>query len=175
MADIQKPFLKWVGGKTQIINTILEIFPQDINNYYEPFLGGGSVLFGLLSLQKAGHIKINGNIKVYDLNQGLINVYQKIKNNPDELLLELESYKKTYNGLTGNTINRAPINIDEALTSKESYYYWLRNHFNNEPKTTIKSAALFIFINKTCFVECIEKVQMVLISHMDIIKKHPKC
>ena len=151
MGELQKPFLKWVGGKSQIINNILSIFPQNINNYIEPFLGGGSVLLGLLSLQKSGQITINGTIKAFDLNQSLINVYHKIQNNKDELLLKLNLYKTTYDGLTGNEIHRNPINMEEALSSKESYYYYLRKEFNNEPKTTINSAALFIFINKTCF------------------------
>lgn len=49
MTEIVKPILKWVGGKTQIIKTILDAIPTIINNYYEQFLGGGSVLFALLS------------------------------------------------------------------------------------------------------------------------------
>ena len=64
-----KPFIKWVGGKTQILPEVLALFPKDINNYYEPFLGGGSVLLGLLTSQKAGQIKITGEIYASDLNQ----------------------------------------------------------------------------------------------------------
>ena len=56
--NVQKPFLKWVGGKTQILDHVLNKFPNKMNNYHEPFVGGGSVLFGLLSLQKQGTINI---------------------------------------------------------------------------------------------------------------------
>ena len=62
--DLQKPFLKWVGGKTQIIDKILPYIPSIMNNYHELFLGGGSVLFAVLSLQKQKKInmKSKGNI-----------------------------------------------------------------------------------------------------------------
>ena len=65
-ATIQKPFLKWVGGKTQIISAITNKIPSEINNYYEPFLGGGSVLLATLSLESQGIIKINGNVYASD-------------------------------------------------------------------------------------------------------------
>ena len=52
LVSIQKPFLKWVGGKTQIIDTIISKIPSEMENYHEPFLGGGSVLFAVLSLQR---------------------------------------------------------------------------------------------------------------------------
>ena len=65
---IPKPILKWVGGKTQIIDKLIVDFPIEINNYREAFLGGGSVLLAFLSYVKSGIIKINGNIYAYDLN-----------------------------------------------------------------------------------------------------------
>lgn len=75
----QKPFLKWVGGKTQIIKNIIDKFPKEINNYHEPFLGGVSVLLALLSLQKQNKINIKGKIYAYDINKSLIQLYIDIQ------------------------------------------------------------------------------------------------
>ena len=58
MTALQKPFLKWVGGKTQIIHKITEKIPDEINNYHEPFLGGGSVLFALVTIVKNKKINV---------------------------------------------------------------------------------------------------------------------
>jgi DNA adenine methylase len=148
---LQKPFLKWVGGKTQIIEHILNVFPKELNNYHEIFLGGGSVLLALLSLQKQNKILIKGNIYAYDLNYTLINVYKNIQNNKEELFKYIEYYINEYDNIKDVIINRKPTNIEEAKTSKESYYYWIRNHFNNIDKNTAECSALFIILNKLCF------------------------
>ena len=66
----QKPFLKWVGGKTQILDKILSKIPKEMNNYHEPFVGGGSVLLAVLSMKERGEIKIKGKIFACDLNKG---------------------------------------------------------------------------------------------------------
>lgn len=148
---LQKPFLKWVGGKTQIINSIIHKFPSEMNNYHELFLGGGSVLLALLSLQKENKIIIKNKIYVYDINDILINVYKNIQQNKDELYKYITKYINEYDSIKGSDINRKPKNYNDALTSKESYYYWIRNKFNNIDKTTIECSALFMFLNKTCF------------------------
>ena len=70
--EIQKPFLKWVGGKSQNIKHFINKIPNQMNNYYEPFLGGGSVLFTILSLQKDNKITIMNKIYASDINEGLI-------------------------------------------------------------------------------------------------------
>ena len=75
---VEKPILKWVGGKTQIIDKLLENFPKEMNNYHEIFLGGGSVLFALLSFVKNGSIKIHGIVHAYDINEPLIYMYKNI-------------------------------------------------------------------------------------------------
>ena len=148
---IQKPFLKWVGGKTQIINEIILKIPNEINNYHELFLGGGSVLLAVLSLQKQNKIIIKNKIYAYDINNVLINVYKNIQNNKEELYKIINLYIKEYDSIKGTTINKKPISIEEAKTSKESYYYWIRKKYNNIDKNTVECSALFIFINKTCF------------------------
>ena len=111
---IEKPFLKWVGGKTQIINKIISKIPTDIENYHEPFLGGGSVLLALLSLQKVGKIKIKGSIYAYDLNKQLIQVYRHIQTDKDKLFNLIEKYKNDYTicpDVEKGTANRNPQNM----------------------------------------------------------------
>ena len=148
---IQKPFLKWLGGKTQIINNIISKIPKEMNNYHELFLGGGSVLLAVLSLQKQNKIVIKNKIYAYDINGVLMNVYKHIQNNKDELYKFINLYIKEYDNIKGTIVNRKPVSIEEAKTSKESYYYWIRKKYNNIDKNTIECSALFMFINKTCF------------------------
>ena len=150
---IQKPFLKWVGGKTQIIENIIPKFPEKINNYHELFLGGGSVLFALLSLQKDNKIIIKKKIYAYDINEILINLYKHIQNNKDNLYYYINYYYNNYNNiLQHSAVNRHVLTIDEAITSKESYYYWIRKKFNTyTDKNNIECVAIFLFLNKTCF------------------------
>jgi DNA adenine methylase len=186
MSKIQKPFLKWIGGKTQIIDTILSKFPLEIKNYHELFLGGGSVLLALLSLQNDNKHTINGKIYAYDLNKALINVYKNIQTNKDALFEYITKYIAEYDSITifnvdveepsiapkdkksdeyvqwsnsdevkkyrkDRTSKRHPSTIEEALKSKESYYYWLRSKYNSIDKNSIECSALFMIINKMCF------------------------
>ena len=148
---IQKPFIKWVGGKTQILDNIMNKIPLEIQNYHEVFLGGGSILLALLSLQKENKIIIKNKVYAYDINIALIYVYKNIQSNKERLYEFIQSYVKEYDEIQGTIINRKPINICEAKTSKESYYYWLRNQYNNMDKTSIECSSLFMFINKNCF------------------------
>ena len=76
---IPKPLLKWVGGKTQILDDVMSLFPTKIKNYHEPFIGGGSVLIGLLTYINAGKIKLTGKIYASDLNSNLIGFYKNIQ------------------------------------------------------------------------------------------------
>jgi DNA adenine methylase len=149
-----KPFIKWVGGKTQIIDDIMKLFPANINNYYEPFLGGDSVLLALLSHIKAGKIHLKGNIYANDLNFNLITLYKNIQSSPLILIAEVNKLANTYNNIKGDAVNRKAITLEEALTSQESYYYWIRSQFNNlttEDRVKPAASAMMLFINKTCF------------------------
>jgi DNA adenine methylase len=151
---LQKPFLKWVGGKTQHIQQIINSFPDNMENYHEIFLGGGSVLLAVLSLQKAGLITINGSIYAYDLNKQLIQVYRHIQSNKDELITRVQHYRNEYDKcptVEKGTANRKPVNDTEAKTSRESYYYWMRKKFNLLKDLSIENSALFIMLNKTNF------------------------
>jgi DNA adenine methylase len=152
---LTKPFLKWVGGKTQILEKVLNKFPKTIQSYHEPFLGGGSVLLGLLSLQKAGQIQISGKIYASDLNATLIALYKNIQKNVDAFIEAITALKEEFEAITGTVVNRKPGTLEEATTSKESYYYWIRSQFNTlvkeEKGGTVEASAMFLFLNKTCF------------------------
>ena len=151
---IHKPILKWVGGKTQIIDKLIMEFPIEINNYREIFLGGGSVLLTVLSYIKHGIIKIRGNIYAYDVNEPLIYIYKNIQTQHNELYNKLQNIIKDFNECSNGEINRTPKNIEEAKMAKENYYYWIRSEYNklslHDKKTTLCSS-MFIFLNKTCF------------------------
>ena len=154
MLNIQKPFIKWVGGKTQLLPSILPLVPNEINNYHELFLGGGSVLLAILSLQRDKKIKINGNVYAYDLNESLIYLFNHIKSNKDELFNTITSIFQEYEAIDSlkcQINERNPQTLEMALKSKESYYYWTRKLYNNEPIGSILRSALFLFLNKTCF------------------------
>ena len=141
-----------------------------MNNYHEIFLGGGSVLLAVLSLRKQGHLQIEGNIYAYDLNPVLINVYQQIQSQPQQFYKFLSEYRNTYDNCnphidmkSSNQVDqvilptsvrvphRKPKSLQEAKNFKESYYYWVRNHFNQMDKITPEGAAVFVFLNKTGF------------------------
>lgn len=133
-----KPFLKWVGGKTQLINSIKEYYPFDdkITKYAEPFVGGGAVLFDILNNYELESIYIS------DSNAELINAYKIIKEHPEELINQLHYLELSYHAL-----NPEP---------RKEYYSRMRTRFNklqlgNNIKDDIEKAALMIFLNKTCF------------------------
>ena len=147
-----KPILKWVGGKTQIVDKLLQEFPTEINNYREIFLGGGSVLFALLDRVKKCETQIHGKIHAYDANDSLISVYKNIQTNHEELYNGVQELIKEMNECGDGEINRKPANIQEATSAKENYYYWIRNKYNHlTDKKTTTASAMFIFLNKTCF------------------------
>jgi DNA adenine methylase len=151
---ITKPFMKWVGGKTQILDSILALFPTRMNNYHEPFLGGGSVLLGLLSHVAANRIHISGTIYASDANANLIALYKNIQSNPDALIHEIHTLLREYTAITGTDVNRKATTLEEACSSQESYYFWIRSRYNaftKEARTYPIASAMLLFMNKTCF------------------------
>ena len=118
-----KPFIKWVGGKSQILETVLEAMPNEMEDYHELFAGGGSVLFGVLKRKREGAITIRGNVNVYDKNEALMYTYKNIQDNPEEVYNALSKIVNEYDTLMGSEINRKPKTEGEAKSSKESYYY----------------------------------------------------
>jgi len=151
---VPKPILKWVGGKTQIIDKLIVDFPVEINNYREVFLGGGSVLLTLLSYVKSGIIKIHGGIYAYDLNEPLIYIYKNIQTHHKKLYKVLQTIITEFNECGNGEINRKATNITEAKIAKENYYYWTRSKYNKLSlldKKGLLGSSMFIFLNKTCF------------------------
>lgn len=148
-----KPFIKWVGGKSQIIQQVSTLFPHEINNYHEIFLGGGSVLLHLLS----SNIKVSGTINAYDINKTLIYVYKNIQSNCDELnecIKSIMSKLKNLPQFEKGEGNKKPLTSEEGETNQESFYYWTRKCFNalsDIEKCSVYGSSLFIFLNKTCF------------------------
>ena len=87
---LAKPFVKWVGGKSQLLDEIREKYPSKIEKYCEPFVGGGAVLFDVLNKFQPKKVLIN------DINQELINTYLQIKNNCNSLISQLSEIQNIY-------------------------------------------------------------------------------
>jgi DNA adenine methylase len=157
--DVTKPILKWVGGKTQIIEKLISQFPHQIKNYHEPFIGGGSVLLAFLCQVQEGKIKLTGKVYASDKNSTLVAFYQNIQQNPDNVIRYLKELVDVYNNIPSNLDNnshpiRKHINYIDALKCQEQYYYWIRqcyNELSHEEKISSKGTSYFIFLNKTCF------------------------
>ncbi len=134
---IAKPFLKWAGGKTQLIeeikNNLPEIVFREPFTYIEPFVGSGAVLFWLLN-----HFPNMKKAVINDINKELIDTYDTIANSPQQLISVLEDLQNKYY-------------ILEDEEAKKNFYYEKRNLFNIKSEEKLIQSALFIFLNRTCF------------------------
>ena len=152
---VVKPLLKWVGGKTQILDDVLNLFPVSMENYHEPFVGGGSVLLGALSRVRAGTLQIRGSIRAADANPNLIAFYRNVQGRVEELIVELRRLVDEFATCKSpGVVNRAASSAEEAQSSPESYYFWTRARFNalvGADRETPAASAAFLFLNKTCF------------------------
>ena len=119
-----KPFVKWAGGKRQLLAELEKNFPKQFGTYFEPFLGGGAVLFDLLAK------KPNLKCSISDLNSDLVLAYVTIRDKLGRLIESLENHSKNYHKDSTN------------------YYYEVRKQ---EPKTQIEKVSRLLFLNKTCF------------------------
>ena len=136
MTMIAKPFVKWAGGKSQLLDEIRKKYPQKIEKYCEPFVGGGAVLFDVLQKFSPHEILIN------DLNKELINLYSQVKNNLDSLIGTLADFQSEY--------------LSKNEEERKEMFYEKRERYNSLvlkklKENNIEKAALFIFLNKTCF------------------------
>ena len=138
--EVVKPFVKWAGGKGSLISQLTNFYPFElkdgiIDTYVEPFVGGGAVLIDIL--QK---YKIN-KIYAFDINIDLINCYNVIKTNVEQLIEELERKEKDY--------------LELETNERKEYFYNIRKIYNSnriqENEINAKRASEFIFLNKTCF------------------------
>jgi len=119
-----KPFVKWAGGKRQLIPILSQNLPASFGTYYEPFLGGGALLFHILT-EKNGQ-----KCSISDLNSDLVLAYTTIRDRTDDLIISLKNHEKNYH------------------KDSVSYYYSIRE---SNPRNEIEKTSRLIFLNRTCF------------------------
>ncbi|RMW33256.1 MAG: DNA adenine methylase [Nitrosopumilus sp.] len=119
-----KPFVKWAGGKRQLIPILNENLPKTFGTYYEPFIGGGALLFHMLTERDGQKCSIS------DLNSDLVLAYTTIRDRIDDLISSLKSHEKNYH------------------KDSKSYYYSVRE---SNPRSEIEKTSRLLFLNRTCF------------------------
>lgn len=132
-----KPFVKWAGGKSKLLSQIEALLPADFEQmhditYIDPFVGGGAMLFHMIQYHK--------NIRravINDINEDLIHCYRLIKDDPSNLLRRLKSIEDEY--------------YHFSLAERKSVFYSYRDKFNNNNIDSDERAAVFIFLNHTCY------------------------
>lgn len=118
------PVVKWAGGKRQLLDRIVERMPKEYNDYYEPFIGGGAVLFGARP----------DNAVINDINSELINLYITIKENPADFIEQMHRL--------------------DAIDCDKDFYYKQRDRYNTllrDKELSVELAVLFVWLNKHCF------------------------
>ena len=119
-----KPFVKWAGGKRQLIPILNENLPKSFGTYYEPFIGGGALLFHILTERKGQKCSIS------DLNSDLVLTYTTIRDKIDGLISSLKNHEKNYQ------------------KDSKTYYYSIRE---SNPRSEIEKTSRLLFMNRTCF------------------------
>lgn len=133
-----KPFVKWVGGKSQLIDQLEALLPADFDQwenvtYIEPFVGGGAMLFHMLQ----AHPNITAAV-INDINADLTTCYQVVRDTPDTLVASLQQIQAEYYAL-------------RAEESKREFYMQRRAEFNTKQLSPVRNTTLFFFLNRTCF------------------------
>lgn len=136
MQSTAHPFVKWAGGKTQLLPEIRKHYPHRIKKYCEPFVGGGAVLFDVLQKCRPEEVLVN------DVNEELINTYLQIKTDCNLLIEQLSELQQDYKS--------------QSLEKNKILFYEKRLRYNElkinrNDAENLEKAALFIFLNKTCF------------------------
>lgn len=133
-----KPFIKWVGGKGQLIEQLEAQLPADFGNwknvtYIEPFVGGGAMLFHML--QQYPNIK---HAVINDINQELITCYKTVRDYPNQLIESLNNIENTYLNL-------------QTIDERKQFFMSVRDQYNDKNQDPVENTTKFIFLNKTCF------------------------
>ncbi|MCH5291535.1 MAG: Dam family site-specific DNA-(adenine-N6)-methyltransferase, partial [Treponema sp.] len=131
-----KPFVKWAGGKSQLLAEIRAKYPQRVERYCEPFVGGGAVLFDVLQTFHPEQVLIN------DINAELMSTYAQVRDNVENLIAMLSGLQTRYRS--------------QGADENKAFFYEKRGRYNQiklngSESESLEKAALFIFLNKTCF------------------------
>ncbi|MBQ7448549.1 MAG: DNA adenine methylase, partial [Paludibacteraceae bacterium] len=132
------PFIKWVGGKGQVIPQLEALLPADFDRwedvtYIEPFVGGGAMFFYMLQM----HSNIVSAV-INDINFDLITCYKIVRDNPEELVNSLQEIQNEYYSLQSDEV-------------RKEFYLRMRAEFNTKELDSIRNTTLFFFLNRTCF------------------------
>ena len=132
-----KPFVKWVGGKTQLIDQLEAMLPADFDQwenvtYIEPFVGGGAMLFYMLQT----HSNIKSAV-INDINSNLTTCYRVVRDQPAELIASLKDIQREYYALPSE--------------ERKQFFMCMRAEFNTKALDPIRNTTLFFFLNRTCF------------------------
>ncbi len=127
-----RPFLKWAGGKGQLLGVINESLPAHFNRYIEPFIGSGAVMFSILENRNVEEVFIN------DINSDLVHTYESIRDNCEQMLGVLAQLHQQYMALPD-------------MEDRARLYYEIRDAYNLREADQVTQSCYFIFLNKTCF------------------------
>ena len=137
MGTEAKPFLKWAGGKGQLLSQLAEYLPKEISekpiSYIEPFVGGGAMLFYILQ-----HYSNIRKAVINDVNEDLILTYRIIKDDVESLIANLNKLEKDYLAIADQE-------------GRSQVYYEVRERYNQHIGDSIERASQLLFLNKTCF------------------------